>query len=51
MSYFFSKKLETSFDDAINITIKALSDNGFGVISDIDISATLKKKIDVDFRK
>jgi len=38
------------FDDAINRTTAALKTEGFGVITEIDVKATLKKKIDVDFR-
>jgi uncharacterized protein (DUF302 family) len=38
------------FDDAINKTTEALKTEGFGVLFEIDVKATLKKKIDVDFR-
>jgi uncharacterized protein (DUF302 family) len=38
------------FDEAINRTTAALKTEGFGVITEIDVKATLKKKIDVDFR-
>lgn len=50
MSYHFSKTLELSFDEAIEKTTAALKEEGFGVLSDIDIKETLKKKLDVDFR-
>lgn len=50
MSYHFSKKLTASFDDAIESVTAALAAEGFGVLTTIDVSATLKKKIDVDFR-
>lgn len=50
MSYHFSKKLDLSFDDAIEKTTAVLKDEGFGVLTEIDIKATLKKKLDVDFR-
>lgn len=50
MSYYFSKTLNTTFDDAITRVTAALATEGFGVLSDIDVKATLKKKIDVDFR-
>lgn len=40
-----------SFDDAIIKVTEDLKNEGFGVLSEIDISATLKKKLDVDFRK
>lgn len=48
MSYYFSKTLDTSFDKAIETVTEALSEEGFGVLTDIDIKATLKKKLDVD---
>lgn len=51
MSYHFSKKLDLGFDEAIDKTTAALKEEGFGVLSDIDIKETLKKKLDVDFRK
>ncbi|MCP9290131.1 DUF302 domain-containing protein [Gracilimonas sediminicola] len=51
MSYHFSKKLELSFDDAIEKTTAVLKEEGFGVLTEIDIKETLKKKLDVDFRK
>ncbi len=50
MSYYFSKTLDCGFDDAISRVTAALKDEGFGILTEIDVSATLKKKIDVDFR-
>jgi len=50
MSYYFAKTLHTTFDDAIIRATAALATEGFGVLSDIDVKATLKNKIDVDFR-
>ncbi len=50
MSYHFSKKLNLSFDDAIEKTTAVLKEEGFGVLTEIDIKDTLKKKLDVDFR-
>ena len=49
MSYYFSKIVDDSFDDAIERVTAQLADAGFGVLTTIDVSATLKKKIDVDF--
>ena len=49
MSYYFSKVVDDNFDDAITRVTANLADAGFGVLTTIDISATLKKKIDVDF--
>ncbi len=51
MKYYFNINLTTSFDDAVTRVIDALKKEGFGVLSEIDIQATLKKKLDVDFRK
>lgn len=51
MDYSFNKVLDMSFDDAINRVTEDLKKEGFGVLTDIDVQATLKKKIDVDFRK
>ena len=51
MSYHFSKKLPVSFDEAIDRVMAALQAEGFGVLTEIDVKETLKKKLDVDFRK
>ena len=50
MSYHFTKELDMPFDAAIEHVTKALADKGFGVLTTIDVKATLKKKIDVDFK-
>ena len=50
MSYYISTTLKnTSFSDAIEKTVAALKAEGFGVLTEIDIKATLKKKLDADF--
>ena len=51
MSYYFSKVVDDNFDDAIERVTAHLADAGFGVLTTIDVSATLKKKIDVDFQR
>lgn len=51
MSYHFSKTLDLSFDEAIEKTTAALKEEGFGILTEIDIKETLKNKLDVDFRK
>jgi Uncharacterized conserved protein len=50
MSYYFTKELNISFDDAIIKVTEELKKEGFGVLTDIDVKATLKKKLEVDFR-
>jgi len=50
MLYYFSKTLDLSFDEAVARTREALSQEGFGVITEIDVQKTLKTKIGVDFR-
>jgi uncharacterized protein (DUF302 family) len=50
MSYYFSRTLALGFEEAIRRTIEALKREGFGVITEIDVKETLKKKINVDFR-
>lgn len=50
MSYYFAKTLEMSFDDVLVHVTEALKKEGFGVLTEIDVKATLKKKLDVDFR-
>ena len=50
MSYYLAKPLSTSFDDALTRTTEALKAEGFGVITQIDIRETLKRKVNADFR-
>jgi uncharacterized protein (DUF302 family) len=50
MSYYFAKSLDLPFDQAVDKTIAALKSHGFGVLTRIDVQATLKEKIGVDFR-
>ncbi len=49
--YGFSKTVELSFDQTIKKTRAALKEEGFGVLSEIDIKEKLKEKLDVDFRR
>ena len=51
MKYYFSKTIDSNFEDAITKAKEALKQEGFGVLTEIDVKDTLKKKIDVDFRK
>jgi uncharacterized protein (DUF302 family) len=50
MNAYFSKFTDLSFDDAIVHITAILKEHGFGIITEIDVMETLKKKIDVDFR-
>ncbi len=50
MTYYFSKILPVSFEEAIRRTAEALKQQGFGIITEIDVKDTLKKKLGVDFR-
>lgn len=49
MSYYISTSFTGSFDEGITAVTAALQEQGFGVLSDIDVSATMKKKLNVDF--
>lgn len=52
MKYYFQKTLfSESFDEAIEKVTEELKKEGFGILSEIDVQATLKNKLDVDFRK
>jgi uncharacterized protein (DUF302 family) len=50
MSYYFSKTLPVGFDEAVRRTTEVLKQEGFGIITEIDVKQTLKAKIGVDFR-
>jgi len=49
MSYYLGKVLPLAFDEAVTCTMEALKKEGFGVLTDIDVRETLKKKIGVEF--
>jgi uncharacterized protein (DUF302 family) len=51
MQYSFNKVMDCSFDEAITRVVEELKKEGFGVLTEIDVQKTLKKKLDVDFRK
>jgi len=52
MKYYFQKTLfDASFNEAIEKVTEELKKEGFGILTEIDVQATLKKKLDVDFRK
>jgi uncharacterized protein (DUF302 family) len=50
MTYYFSKTLKMPFDEAVEHTTEELKKEGFGILTEIDVKATLKKKLDVAFR-
>ncbi len=47
MKYNYTKKVHFSFSDAIQKTKEALTANGFGILTNIDVAATLKNKLDI----
>lgn len=51
MAYYFTKTIQTTFDDAVEKITTALSAEGFGVISEVDLHEKIKMKLGVDFKK
>ena len=51
MAYYFSKTVLEDFDKTIEKVTEELKKEGFGVLTEIDVKETLKKKLDVDFKK
>jgi uncharacterized protein (DUF302 family) len=51
MSYYFSKTLRIPFDEAIAKVTDELKNEGFGILTEIDVKEALKKKLNVDFRR
>ncbi|MGB5645949.1 MAG: DUF302 domain-containing protein [Muriicola sp.] len=50
MKYYFNKELKMGFEEVIIKVTKALKEEGFGILTEIDIKDTLRKKLDIDFR-
>lgn len=50
MKYYFSRIIDASFEEALERVIASLKKEGFGVLTEIDVKATLKKKLEVGFR-
>jgi len=50
MTYYFSRKIDAEFDAAVSRVTASLKNQGFGILTEIDVGATLKKKLEVDFR-
>lgn len=51
MSYYFSKTVKGSFEEVLEKVTASLKNEGFGILTEIDVKETLKKKLDVNFRK
>ena len=51
MNYYFSKILNDDFEKVIERVTEALSKEGFGILTEIDVKATLKKKLNIDFKQ
>ena len=51
MKYYFNKTIHGTFEEVIDKVTKGLKEEGFGILTEIDIKETLKKKLDVDFKK
>ena len=50
MTYYFAKSIDAPFDEAVEKTVAALKQHGFGVLTRIDVKNTLKEKIGAEFR-
>lgn len=51
MNYYFSKITDTSFEEVLTKVTDELKKEGFGILTEIDVKETLKKKLDVNFQK
>ncbi len=51
MSYYFAKTLEMAFAETVRHATNALKNEGFGIITEIDVRQTLKNKLNVEFRE
>ena len=49
MEYGITKQIDASFDEAVEKIRQALTDEGFGILTEIDVKATLKNKLDVEY--
>ena len=51
MKYYFNKTIKGTFEEVIEKVTEGLKEEGFGILTEIDVTATLRKKLDVDFKK
>ncbi|CAN5184706.1 DUF302 domain-containing protein [soil metagenome] len=51
MKYYFNKTIKGTFEEVIDKVTQGLKDEGFGILTEIDVKETLKKKLDVNFKK
>lgn len=51
MSYYFNKTITSDFESVKKNVIAELEKEGFGILTEVDVQATFKKKLDIDFRK
>lgn len=51
MTYYITKSINCSYKEAIEKALDALKENGFGVLTEIEVQTTLKEKLDIDFPK
>ncbi|SHF42817.1 Uncharacterized conserved protein, DUF302 family [Salegentibacter echinorum] len=50
MKYYFNKTIKGDFEQVIDQVTRELEKEGFGILTEIDVTETLKKKLEVDFR-
>lgn len=50
MKYYIAKTVDGDFSSVVNRTVESLKAEGFGVLTDIDVRATMKEKLDLEFR-
>jgi uncharacterized protein (DUF302 family) len=50
MAYYYSQTVRADFEEAVSRITNSLKAEGFGILTEIDVKSTLKKKLDVDFR-
>ena len=50
MGYYISRTIESGFDEAVADVVDALKREGFSILTDIDVAATMKQKLGIEFR-